>query len=363
MQTTTLTTNKEDITQSRWVEADLEPLQEGQVRLTIEHFAFTANNTTYAAFGNAMKYWDFFPQADISWGCIPVWGYAVVSESNCAGLSIGDRFYGYYPFANNIVMQPVRVSEAGFFDGAANRAHLHVLYNQYTNVVRDPSHNPKFDSLNSLLRPLFITSFLLDDFFADQNFLSAQTMVLSSASSKTSFGTAYALAQRTGVKPKVIGLTSVSNLAFTERLGLYDEVLTYDQVAQLDALAPTIYLDFSGSCTVRSAVHHQCKGLVHSCAIGATHWKDLQFGVALPGPEPILFFAPAQLKKRITDWGGPQLQNKIGLAMQGFMMAAANPINAWMVVQKNEGKTSAQRVYDDVMTGRARPEIGLMVAL
>ena len=260
-------------------------------------------------------------------------------------------------------MQPVRVSEAGFFDGAANRAHLHVLYNQYTNVAIDPSHNPKFDSLNSLLRPLFITSFLLDDFFADQDFLGAKTIVLSSASSKTAFGTAYAIAQRTGVKPKVIGLTSASNLAFTQRLGLYDEVLAYDHVAQLDPSAPTIYLDFSGSALVRSAVHHQCKGLVYSCAIGGTHWQDLQFGVALPGPQPILFFAPAQVKKRIADWGASQLQNKIGLAMQSFMMAAANPSTAWMAIEKNAGKLAAQRVYDAVMTGQARPETGLMVAL
>ena len=363
MQTITLTTNKADITQSRWVEGNAAPLQEGQVRFSIEHFAFTANNATYAAFGNSMKYWDFFPQTDNAWGCIPVWGYARVIESNCTGLSVGDRFYGYYPFANSIVMQPVRVSEAGFFDGAANRQHLHVLYNQYTNVAKDPSHNPKFDSLNSLLRPLFITSFLLDDFFADQQFLGAQTMVMSSASSKTAFGTAYALAQRAGPKPKVIGLTSSSNLAFTKNLGLYDQVFAYDQISQLDDSTPTIYLDFSGSAIVRSAVHHQCKGLVYSCAIGGTHWQDMQSGATLPGPTPILFFAPAQVKKRIADWGGAQLQNKIGLAMQGFMMAAANPSAAWMVIEKSQGKAAAQQVYDAVMTGRARPETGLMIAL
>ena len=363
MQTITLTTNKADITQSRWIETQAAPLTAGEVRFTVEHFAFTANNATYAAFGNTMKYWDFFPQVDSAWGCIPVWGYAMVSESNCAGLNLGDRFYGYYPFANSIVMQPVRVSDAGFFDGAANRAHLHVLYNQYTNVAKDPSHNPKFDSLNSLLRPLFITSFLLDDFFADQDFLGAQTMVLSSASSKTAFGTAYAIAQRTGAKPKVIGLTSTSNLAFTKSLGLYDEVFAYDQISQLDEAASTIYLDFSGSAIVRSAVHHQCKALVYSCAIGGTHWQDLQSGVVLPGPQPTLFFAPAQVKKRIADWGGAQLQNKIGLAMQSFMMAAANPGAAWMVIEKNEGKEAAQKVYDAVMTGSARPETGLMVTI
>lgn len=32
-----------------------------EVLLGIEHFAFTANNITYAAFGDVVQYWNFFP--------------------------------------------------------------------------------------------------------------------------------------------------------------------------------------------------------------------------------------------------------------------------------------------------------------
>ena len=363
LSTLILSTNKANITQTRWVESPNQPLQDGQIRLAIEHFAFTANNATYAAFGKTMNYWDFFPQADALWGCIPVWGYAIIQESRCAGLALGDRFYGYYPFANSVVMQPVRVTENSFIDGAANRSHLHALYNQYTNVAKDPSHHPKFDSLNALLRPLFITSFLIDDYFADQAFLGAKTIVLSSASSKTAFGTAYCLAQRGASKPTIVGLTSASNLEFTRRLGLYDQVLSYDEVSLLGGSRETIYLDFSGSGSVRASIHEHCKALVYSCAIGGTHWQDLKSGAHLPGPTPTLFFAPAQLKKRITDWGGPALQAKVGTAMQSFMMAAANPSSAWMTIERHQGKDAALQVYDSVMTGRAKPELGLMVSL
>ena len=59
----------------------LRPLQPGQVRLSIAHFSLTANNITYAAFGEAMKYWQFFPAPDAAWGCLPVWGFAVVAET------------------------------------------------------------------------------------------------------------------------------------------------------------------------------------------------------------------------------------------------------------------------------------------
>ena len=48
-------------------------LAPGQVRLKTERFALTANNITYAAFGEAMKYWQFFP-ADEGFGAIPIPG-------------------------------------------------------------------------------------------------------------------------------------------------------------------------------------------------------------------------------------------------------------------------------------------------
>jgi len=67
------------------------PLAEGQARLRIDRFALTANNITYAAFGEAMKYWQFFPSGDPAWGCIPVWGFAEVLESRAEGVAPGER--------------------------------------------------------------------------------------------------------------------------------------------------------------------------------------------------------------------------------------------------------------------------------
>ena len=66
--------------------AAVEPLADGEARLRIDAFALTSNNVTYAAFGEAMKYWQFFPCGDAAWGCIPVWGFAEVVESRAAGV-------------------------------------------------------------------------------------------------------------------------------------------------------------------------------------------------------------------------------------------------------------------------------------
>lgn len=49
------------------VEQSLE-LQTGEVLLSIDTFAITTNNITYAAFGESMHYWDFFPTQVEGWG-------------------------------------------------------------------------------------------------------------------------------------------------------------------------------------------------------------------------------------------------------------------------------------------------------
>ena len=67
------------------------PLQPGQVRLAIDSFSLTANNLTYAAFGEAMQYWQFFPSGQEGLGCLPVWGFATVCESGVEGVQVGRR--------------------------------------------------------------------------------------------------------------------------------------------------------------------------------------------------------------------------------------------------------------------------------
>ena len=53
----------------------------------MDAFALTTNNITYAVFGAAMQYWDFFPTADPDvWGCVPVWGFAEVVETTSDGV-------------------------------------------------------------------------------------------------------------------------------------------------------------------------------------------------------------------------------------------------------------------------------------
>ena len=91
--------DRDDLRHTQWRETDLPALAAGQVLMKIDRFALTANNITYAAFGVAMRYWDFFPAPE-GFGRVPVWGYADVVENLAPGLAVGERVYGYWPMSS-----------------------------------------------------------------------------------------------------------------------------------------------------------------------------------------------------------------------------------------------------------------------
>lgn len=363
--TTTFVVERKTFGNTHWVHAEPTPLAEGAVRMAIDAFALTSNNITYAAFGDAMNYWDFFPTADSATGCIPVWGFANVVASRCDGLEVGERLYGYFPIADSVVLAPARVNAAGFSDGATHRRELHPVYNQYLRCSADPGYVAAHEAEQALLRPLFVTSFLIDDFLADNGFFGGRAVILSSASSKTAYGTAFCLSQRRGADGlKVIGLTSTANLAFTKGLGCYDEVLTYDAVATLSADLPTVYVDFSGSVGLRGEIHrHFGDRLAYSCSVGGTHWEKLGSGKGLPGPRPTLFFAPAQIKKRNADWGAAGLQQRLAEAWAGFMQPVTAAQKPWLCVVRGEGKSAIESTYAALLAGRIDPAEGHMLSV
>jgi hypothetical protein len=351
------------------------PLEPGQARLSVETFALTANNITYAAFGEAMKYWQFFPaiweataaeDAAPALGCLPVWGFATVAESLVPGLEPGRRVWGYYPAGTHLVVAPARVSASGFVDGAAHRQELAAVYNQYLFCDADPGWRPELEGLQAVLRPLFLTAFLLDDYLGDNAFFGAEQLLLSSASSKTAISTAYCLAQRRDLPgaPRVVGLTSAVHADFVRSLGCYDAVMTYEQWPALQAQTATVYVDFAGNAELRRQVHtHFGDALKFSSSIGGTHWIALGSARDLPGPRPTLFFAPAQVKARSAPppqgWGPGELQRRMGQAWVQFI-AQVNT-GDWVRIVHRPGAQAALQAYSDVLAGRADAREGLML--
>jgi hypothetical protein len=270
--------------------------------------------------------------------------------------------------SSSVVVQPTRLTSNGFSDGVAHRALLHPVYNQYLRCATDPFYTGDTEGLQALLRPLFITSWLIDDFLADNSFFGATLpasppalMLLSSASSKTAYGTAFQLAQRPAIE--VLGLTSAANVGFCESLGCYHRVLSYEQLDQVDADTACIYIDFAGNADLRRAVHGRFKNLKYSSSIGGTHVGQLGSARDLPGPRPILFFAPAQIKKRGSEWGAEGLGQRLLQAWQAFIAEVSEAANPWLLVEQHQGPTAVAAAYQQVLGGRGDPRRGHMLTL
>ncbi len=329
-------------------------LQPGQILAAVDAFAFTANNVTYAVFGDVMQYWDFYPAPE-GWGRIPVWGFANVARSNCPDVRPGERLFGYWPMSTWAVLEPTQVTAAGFHDATAHRQHLHTLYNSYTRVAADPGYDPEREAQQMLLRVLFLTGFLIDDFLADNAFFGARSVVIASASSKTALSLAHCLHAHRRGRVEVVGLTSPGNVAFVEGLGCYDRVVRYGDIATLAATTPTVFVDMAGDGRMVRAIHQHFGGaLRYSSMVGGTHWDQVAMGQELPGVQPVLFFAPAQVAKRTKDWGAAGLQQRMGAAWLAFV----EPASRWIHVVRGVGPAAIERVYQDVLAGRARPDEG-----
>jgi hypothetical protein len=352
-----LLVDRGDLSRTQVVEVPpLEP-GEGEAVLRVDRVGMTANNVTYAVFGDAMRYWDFFPAADldgVAQGRVPLWGFAEVEASRADGVEEGTRLYGYLPTSSHLLVRPAKVDARGFRDASPHRQHLPTPYNGLTTTAADPAYDPELEDLQVLYRPLFMTSFMLADFLLDNGCFGADTAVISSASSKTSYGTAFLL---DGVRR--IGLTSETNRAFTESLGCYDEVRTYDEVEEL-APGSTVYVDVAGDAPLRRRVHERLSPL-HSAVVGAAHHDaapDLDEG-HLPGGAPTFFFAPDQMRKRYADWGPHGVEERHAEAWARF----APVVDDWVDVVLSEGADGLRDAWLETLAGDTPPRNGLVVQL
>jgi hypothetical protein len=347
---------KSDWRQTRFVEGPVPDLAPGQVLFRVDRFALTSNNISYALSGDLLGYWRFFP-CEEGFGRIPVMGFADVIRSTHPDVREGTRCFGFYPMARHLVIEPGAVSPSQIMDAARHRAGLAPVYAQYVPTAGDAIYAERREDPILLMRGLFMTSFLADDFLAEQEYRGARSVLISSASSKTSIALAFQVGQ-TG-RARAIGLTSARNAEFVRKLGLYDQVVLYDEVASLP-VEPAVFVDMAGDGAVTAAVHrHFGDALKYDCTIGATHWSADRSSADLPGPKPEFFFAPGQVGKRVADWGPQGFSARVAAAWTKFCDAS----DAWLRVVRDNGREALERVYQDTLVGRTDPAEGHILSL
>jgi hypothetical protein len=311
-----------DLGRARTVDTPTPDVSDGEAVFRIDSFALTANNVTYGAVGDLVGYWNFYPASAEGWGRIPVWGFADVAASRADGVEVGERYFGFWPMSTEAVLRPGSAGPTGFTDVTPHRVALPAIYNRYARTPGDADAHA--EALTSLLRPLFATSFLIDAWLADEDVFGADSVVISSASSKTALGLAYLL--KTNGRATVVGLTSPANVGFVEDTDAYDRIVPYAELPAGLGDGTAVYVDFAGSADVLSAVHHHFGDrLRRSVTVGFTH-RAAGDNAALPAPKPEFFFAPDHIVRRTEQWGGRGMAERIDAARVGFDRAAGATI-------------------------------------
>lgn len=344
--------DRNDISKSKVAERAFPELAAGDVLLEIERFGLSANNITYAVLGDAMGYWKFFPAPD-GFGSVPVWGHAIVVESNSDQITVGARFFGYFPLSTHVAVTPTHVSAAGFVDGAAHRAELPPVYQRYMLVDEESIPGSPDEDQLSLWRPLFTTSFGVADFVGANDAFGAESAVLTSASSKTALASAYCL-KHSASNLELVGLTSPGNVEFCEKTDYYDRVVSYDKIDEIGQ-SSTLVIDFAGNdATLDAIAAFAGEKLKRAVIVGVTHWQDRESSLTEMPPGREFFFLPTWIEKRRLDWGAGEFFERSEKTWESF----APTVDAWLQFEEHTGADAIAAAYQSVLSGESRPDVG-----
>ncbi|KAM6503342.1 Protein of unknown function (DUF2855) domain containing protein [Amanita muscaria] len=385
------------------------------VLIKVDRFGFSTNNITYQVLGEHphFRYFDFHPIPDAksgsvsskTHGLVPVWGFGTVVVSTHPKIQVGERVYGYFSLAKYLLLPitPTDVTEHAFY---VSRPHLPSDRRPYNHVIRcanDPqySSNPKVEDLTMLYRPLFWTAYWFEDWLFSSGYRDgASSILISSASSKTAFCLAYLVQKRikkgeVGSNTKVIGLTSGKNLAFTNSLGLYNDVLTYDNyaasplfygkgterwvyvdVASNGTLNKQLFAHFSSPYTGRLAACITL-GLTNASPSGAdVKWNENssaslttsttsspsskgQGDMSQFWPQLEHFFMPEWLSIRRRQMSPKEIAVRQNEAWKELIQDGSD----WVKLERYFGVEAIKRAYDRLVREGIGPEAGLIWSL
>ncbi len=336
----------------------LPPPAVGEALIKITRIAFTANNISYALAGESLGYWRFFPPASNqnSHGIVPVWGYGQVEAEQDSGLAVGESVFGYWPMASHCLVAPAAVAAHRFTDGAAHRRDLPMIYNQYRRVTAAEYADQNFCDRQSLLYPLVGTAFGIYDWLDQGGREDATQLVLTSASSKTAIGLAHLVKNNSDLQ--LIGLTSKRNIEATAQLGLYHEIIAYDDLANIKK-TPTLIVDMAGDGSVSANLHqHLGDALRREARVGATHLEQQFKPEGINKERSFFFFLPTHAAKRQKESEGRFLKDMMAFNRQ-FAIESVHWLNLVVATTQEE----VLDLYHRVRQGKLLANEGAILSL
>jgi len=297
-------------------------LNDSQVLVQVVRFVFTANTLTYAVAGKmpVLNYFGNFPAPTSGYARPVCWGCGVVVASRC-DVPVGTRIYGLLAMSKFVTLTPeVAASGTQFVDVAPHRENILLPYKTYFTSSDDLYRDLSIEEEDFQLAAgnLFSTGWSMSQEAATHP-AAPSAVLITSASSRTAFAAAFA-AHFHKLALKVIGLTSAGNLDFTRNLGVYDEVLSYEDIPSLHVQKIAVY-DLSGNDHVKQGIYKHFRDMVVTFGqVGMTHIESQRvqletFGGARPSSF-LVFEAMQALKKPFG--GGRKLSAALADATNAY---------------------------------------------
>ncbi|KAK0736472.1 hypothetical protein B0T21DRAFT_367015 [Apiosordaria backusii] len=241
------------------------------IRIQTRLISLTTNTFTYAKLGGnpLLAWWNVWPLPSTvspETHCrISAWGYSEVVESTIPSLPVGSKLFGYQPIGTRAEeLQLKDANVPGHYDvvvsGDGLRKGLNSIYSRYQ--VRGADSTRESKGWDALFYVLWQTGWMLnrhvfaweggfepshpfgaaggDGWDAKRADIKGAVMILLAPSGKTGLSFAHELrrGRPEGEQPdKVVAVGSEKSKGFSESTGLFDEVLLYEQVDEIERIA------------------------------------------------------------------------------------------------------------------------------
>ncbi|RDW81398.1 DUF2855 family protein [Aspergillus mulundensis] len=135
----------------------------------------TSNNLSYARGGDLLHWWKTYPvpptapapyNDQASWGIVPAWGYATVTESNVPGIIPDSLIWGYWPTSTSPALLRLERSEpeGHWVEVSSHRQQLMPIYNRYECVHSDEENEADERAWGTVFRGVWVAGYLLSEY-------------------------------------------------------------------------------------------------------------------------------------------------------------------------------------------------------
>lgn len=311
--------------------------------LEVLRFSLATNNLGYVMLADFLRSWDAYPSPTPGWGRVPVWGAARVLAAPPGVADVATEVTGYLPMATHTALRAAAVPE-GVLAVEQPRAAMMPIYRRLTTAPPVLAQwNERQIDVDTVLLAVFPFAALLA-----RDLQQSDRVVVSSASSRSAAALARLLS---GAGTAVTGLTSARHRAAVESFGVYEQVLTYEDIAALPIGGDVVYADLAGSAEVSAALRSRLGSrLAATVVVGGTHLRSWPADGA-QDPTVSVFNTGGREQELAAELGQE--------AVEQLYLAARTELNGWasqwLQVRTLSGLEAADATWRDIAAGRSDP--------